>query len=169
MEKQKKRRIVIVLFGILIPALMFQFIIRGKKAPEIPLAKSALADENNTVFSLSDYKGNVIIVSYFQSWCGDCRRELPELEALQQAAGGEEKLKIFLVSDESWEKINAVKNASKSGLSFYRSDKKLKEIGIRRFPTTYLLDKDGQVAEAKVEGINWNTAEIQEQIKQLNQ
>lgn len=167
--ENKRRKIVIILFAILLPAFMFQFIIKGKRAPKIPIDKTTLFDEKGNKISLSDNKGKVMIVSYFQSWCGDCRREQPELEALQQAVGGEEKLKIFLVSDEDWSKINIVKDATKTNLVFYKSEKSLKEIGIRRFPTTYLLNKDGNVVEAKVEGINWNTEEIKNEILKLNE
>ncbi len=148
---------------------MFQFIIRGGKAPEIPIDKTVLFDESGNEINLSEHKGKVMIVSYFQSWCGDCRKEQPELEALQQAVGGENKLKIFLVSDEDWTKINSVKDATKTNLTFYKSKKGLKEIGIRRFPTTYLLNKKGEVVEAKVEGINWNTKVLQNEILKLNE
>ena len=114
-----------VIFAIIIPAFMFQFIINGKRAPKIPMDKTALFDEKGNKISISDNKGSVMIVSYFQSWCGDCRREQPELEALQQAVGGEGKLKIFLVSDEDWSKINTVKDATKTNLTFYKSKKKI--------------------------------------------
>ena len=167
MENNKKRKAIIIFFGILIPAIMFQFIIRGGKAPKIPIDKTALFDESGNKVNLSDNKGKVMIVSYFKSWCGDCRKEQPELEALQKAVGREDKLKIFLISDEEWTKINSVKDATKTNLTFYKSEKGLKEIGIRKFPTTYLLNKNGEVVEAKVEGINWNTKEIQEEILKL--
>lgn len=44
----------------------------------------------------------------------------------------------------------------------------MKNIGIRRFPTTYLLDKNGKIIDAKVEGIRWNTPEVQAEINALN-
>lgn len=168
MEDPKRNKLLIVVLAVLIPAFIFQFIIRGGKVPKLPIDKTALFDEKGNKISITENKGNVMIVSYFQSWCGDCRREQPELEALQQAVGGEDKLKIFLISDEDWTKINSVKGATKSNLTFYKSEKGLKEIGIRRFPTTYLLNKKGEVTEAKVEGIKWNTKEIQEEILKLN-
>ena len=130
--------------------------------------KTTLKDENGNKFSIQDAENTVVMVSFFQSWCGDCRREQPELEALQQAVGGEDKLKIFLVSDEDWSKINTVKASTKTKLAFFQSEKPFKEIGIRRFPTTYLLNKKGEVVEAKVEGIHWNTKEIQDMILKLN-
>jgi len=156
-KKSKMKRKFVPVFLIIVFANVLYFVVFSKKAPKIPIDKTALFDESGNKISLSDNKGKVMLISYFQSWCGDCRKEQPELEALQQAVGGEEKLKIFLVSDEDWTKINTVKDATKTNLTFYKSEKSLKDIGIRKFPTTYLLNKKGEVVEAKVEGIHWNT------------
>ncbi len=163
----KNKLLPLVLLIVFVNVLFF-VVIKGRKAPEIPIDKTALFDERGNKVTLTDNLGKVMLISYFQSWCVDCRKEQPELEALQKAVGGEEKLKIFLVSDEDWSKINRVKDATKTNLVFYKSEKTLKEIGIHRFPTTYLLNKKGEVVEAMVEGVHWNTKEIQEQIIKLN-
>lgn len=165
MNKKYVPLLLIVVFANVLYFVVFS----GKRAPELPMHKTTLKDENGNMFSIQDAKNTVVMVSFFQSWCGDCRREQPELEALQQAVGGEDKLKIFLVSDEDWSKINTVKASTKTKLEFFQSEKPLKEIGIRRFPTTYLLNKKGEVVEAKVEGIHWNTKEIQDMILKLNE
>ena len=157
----------IPLFLIPVFAYTLYFVVfSGKIAPKHPFEKSVLMDEQNKKVAISDFKGKVVIVTYFQSWCGDCRRELPELEALQKQFP--EQLKVLVVTDESFEISHQVKEYLKIDLPFYKSEKTLKEIGIHRFPTTYLLDKKGSVIESKVEGIHWNTKEIQEEILRLN-
>jgi len=141
-----------------------------KRPPENPVFKTQLLTEKQENITLKDLKDNVVLVSYFQSWCGDCRRELPEITALQKVAGGSDFLKIILISDESWDKINIVKNiANNPDILFLQSQESLKSIGIRRFPTTYLLDKDGKAMKAETEGIYWNTSENIQLINQLNQ
>ena len=70
-----KKIILVVFFAVIIPALMFQFVIRKKAAPKIPIDKTALFDVNGSKVTLSNNIGKVMIVSYFQSWCGDCRKE----------------------------------------------------------------------------------------------
>ncbi len=157
----------IPLFLIPVFAYTLYFVVfSGKIAPKHPFEKSVLMDEQNKKVAISDFKGKVVIVTYFQSWCGDCRRELPELEALQKQFP--EQLKVLVVTDESFEISHQVKEYLKIDLPFYKSEKTLKEIGIHRFPTTYLLDKNGTVIESKVEGSHWNTKEIQEEILRLN-
>ena len=74
-----------------------------------------------------------------------------------------------MISDESFEKIQQVKNISKANLDFYQSSEKLKDLGIRRYPTTYLINKNGKTVEAKTEHIFWNNEENIDIIKKLNQ
>lgn len=161
----KKKFIPLFLIPVFAYTLYF-VVFSGKIAPKHPFEKSVLRDEQNKEVTIKDFRGKVLIVTYFQSWCRDCRKELPELEALQNYFG--DQLKVLVITDESFEVSNQVKQYLKIDLPFFKSEKTLKEIGIHRFPTTYLLDKNGNVAESKVEGIHWNTKEIQEEILKLN-
>ena len=157
----------IPLFLIPVFAYTLYFVVfSGKIAPKHPFQKSVLTDERNKNVAISDFNGKVLIVTYFQSWCRDCRRELPELAALQKQFP--EQLKVLVITDEPFEISNQVKEYLKIDLPFLKSENTLKEIGIHRFPTTYLLDKKGNVIESKVEGIHWNTKEIQDEILKLS-
>lgn len=161
------RKKFIPLFLIPIFAYTLYFVVfSGKIAPKHPFEKSVLTDEQNKQVAIKDFKGKVIIVTYFQSWCRDCRKELPQLAALQQHF--DDKLKVLVITDEPFEISNQVKDYLKIDLLFLRSEKSLKEIGIHRFPTTYLLNKKGEIVVAKVEGIHWNTKEIQDKIIELS-
>lgn len=135
-------------------------------APENPFFNSKLVDINGQPFDPNQLKGNVFVVSYFQTWCSDCVKEQPELLKLENHFKGQ-KFKVLMVSDEPIELINKFKDKFQSQLSFYQLQVPIKSIGISRFPTTYLIDKNGVVQEAKVEGINWYTPQIIEKISQL--
>ena len=87
MNKKYVPLLLIVVFANVLYFVVFS----GKRAPELPMHKTTLKDENGNKFSIQDAENTVVMVSFFQSWCGDCRREQPELEALQQAVGGEDK------------------------------------------------------------------------------
>ncbi len=139
----------------------------GKQAPDLPLFNTTLYDENNQVVPADSFIGKVLIVSYFQTWCGDCRREQPELMQLQNSVG-EDQLKLVFISDESFDKINRMKEYLQVNIPFYRSEKTLKELGVNRYPTTYLIDKSGKVVDVKVEGIDWYNDKNIQLIQKLN-
>lgn len=161
-----KKKLLPIFFILLFANTVYFVMFSGRLAPRRPFEKSVILDEQNKQIAIKDFKGEVLIVTYFQTWCGDCRKELKELNALQEKFPDE--LKILVITDESFEKSHRVKDFLKINLPFYKSEKSLKEIGIRRFPTTYLLNKEGNIEEAKVEAIYWNTKEIQDKIVELN-
>ena len=163
----KNKALLLVLVVVFVNVLIF-VVFKGRKAPKFPVLETELLDASSGKYDLLKNIKSVTIVSYYQSWCGDCRRELKELEALQEAVGGEQKLSIIMISDEPWSIIEKVKSTSKSSVQFFQAQKALRNIGIRRFPTTYLLNKNAEVTEAKVEGIHWNTKEIQDKIIIMN-
>ncbi|MCC6583537.1 MAG: TlpA family protein disulfide reductase, partial [Chitinophagales bacterium] len=97
----------IPLFLIPVFAYTLYFVVfSGKIAPKHPFEKSVLTDDQNAKVAISDLIGKVLIVTYFQSWCGDCRRELPELESLQKQFP--EQLKVLVITDEPFEISNQV-------------------------------------------------------------
>jgi thiol-disulfide isomerase/thioredoxin len=160
-----KKKFLPFLMAVIFGNVLYFVVFSGKRAPKNPIVKTTLFDEQNNKVDASSFKGKVLILSYFQTWCGDCRKEIPELMELQKHFG--EQLKVVMITDESFDKINQMKSVLPSDLQFYRSEKKLKEIGIRRFPTTYLINKKGEKIEAKVEGIDWYTDKIIKEIDAL--
>jgi thiol-disulfide isomerase/thioredoxin len=145
----------------LVLAVASTFFILGKikkeKAPQLP----PLTGIDGKAFDPATLRRKVYIISYFQTWCSDCVKEQPQLQKLQDRYG-REKLQILMVSDESSGKIDSFRNRFSSKLDFYHSSVKLKSarVGVKGYPTTYLISKKGEVEEKKVEGINWYTDEI---------
>jgi len=118
----------------------------------------ALTSLDSQTFNMKLLKGKVCVVSYFQTWCGDCVKEQPELQKLQNRFG--DSLVILMVSDEPVSKIKAFKEKFQSNLNFYHCDAKLKtDVGVKAYPTTILMDKKGKEKLKRVEGIDWFTAE----------
>ncbi len=116
---------------------------------------------DSQTLDMKSLKGKVCVVSYFQTWCGDCVKEQPELQKLQNRFG--DSLVILMVSDEPIDKIKAFKEKFQSNLMFYHSNSKLKtDVGVSAYPTTILIDKKGKEKLKRVEGIDWyNTETIQ--------
>lgn len=141
-----------------------RYVYRHNVAPNIPLSENKLIDTLGKRVELRDLSGRYVLVSYFQTWCGDCIREIPNIRHLQERVG-KDKLRVLLVSDEGWGKINDFKKRRRYYLDYYLSEKSLKELGINVFPTTYLIDPNGKVIMSKLEQFDWDNEEVVHLIK----
>lgn len=111
--------------------------------------------DNNQETTIDEFKGNVVIVSCFQTWCRDCAAETPVLNRLANNLNSE-KFKIIYVTDEGSAKLESFRSRLPSDkILFTYSQKSLASLGIHVYPTTYLLDKNGRVVKAKLEGYDW--------------
>jgi len=166
--KTKTNLIASFLFAILISGIIIYQLRQNNamKAPQNPFYNYTLTQDNGQQFDPNTLKETVFIVSYFQTWCSDCVKEQPELMKLQKQFAGK-NFKILMVTDESMDKINAFKQKFGAGLNIFQLKEPIKSIGIKRFPTTYLINKKGEVVVSKVEGINWFTPEIVKTIEDL--
>ncbi|MGZ4056286.1 MAG: TlpA family protein disulfide reductase [Bacteroidia bacterium] len=158
------KKIIPVLLILIAIAIGGWFYKAYKTVPALPAYENDLTDEQGHVVKLSDLKGKYVLISYFQTWCGDCIKELPTIDALQMKLG-KEKLRVLMVSDESTEKINRFKERCNT-LDYYQSNKPLREISIRVFPTTYLLNKDGVIIMSKINGFDWSSDEVVNKCKE---
>ena len=111
--------------------------------------------DGNLETAIDDYRGNVVIVSFFQTWCGDCAQETPILNQLADNLAPE-KFKVIYITDERNGKLKIFRSRLPSDkILFTYSAKSLSGLGIQVYPTTYLLDKKGRVVTTKLEGYDW--------------
>ena len=104
-------------------------------------------DEKNNELNLDDYKGNLVLLNFWATWCAPCKEEMPSLDQLQS----NEKLnnlKIFPINigQENLEKSSKFfENLSIKNLKVYfvSSINLPKKLQLRGIPTTVLINKDG--------------------------
>lgn len=115
----------------------------GEKAPDFELQ-----DLNGKTVSLSDFKGRVIILDFFASWCPPCRQEIPDFIKLQDSYGS----KGFSMIGISLEGLNETKDfAKRVGINYpvLIDDGKASAVygPIRSIPTTFTIDKNSKIAK----------------------
>lgn len=127
-------------------------IAEGKPAPDF-----TLKDQNGKVVRLSDYRGKVVYLDFWASWCEPCLRVLPDLKQTW-AEYRDEDFVILGVSldytEDEWksfiaaEKMDWVQTFDDGG----SRDGALQVYQVRAIPQTYLLDRDGVLVKANLHG-----------------
>jgi peroxiredoxin len=135
-----------------------------KMVPELKMQDLSLKNEQGETIQISNFKGQYVLLSYFQTWCGDCIQELQSIDALQMKIG-KDKIKVILISDESWKKINRFKEKYCNTLDYYQTVKSLNSQNIRVFPTTYLLNKNGEVIMSQLKVFDWSSDAVVQLLK----
>lgn len=108
--------------------------------------KNALGDN----VSLSDYKGQIVILNFWASWCPPCVDEMPELQAVHDSLGeGKVLLAINLTDGQRETRILADRFLEKNGYDmnvlYDTEGKAYTPFGITSIPQTFIIDREGMV------------------------
>lgn len=133
------------------------------KAPDFTL----LTVEGKNV-SLSDFKGKVVIVDFWATWCPPCRRGIPDLISLQNDY--KDKIAVIGISmDQENTKAGVPDFVNKMGINYpivYFNNKVIDDYGgISAIPTTFIIDQNGNIIN-KLIGL-YPKSEIEKQLKVL--
>jgi len=135
----------------------------GAIAPEL-----AYPDPEGKVRKLSDLRGKVVLLDFWASWCGPCRRENPNVTNIYSKYHdkGFEVFSVSLDSDAaSWKRaIEADKLVWPNHVSDLRKwqSQAAATYGVRSIPCTFLLDKEGRIVQRDLRG-----ADLERAVKQL--
>ena len=125
----------------------------------LPAFDFTLTDQYGNTHTLSDYKGKTVFLNFWATWCPPCKREMPEIQALYERYGENEGDLIVLGvanpktveypnnSDETQDVVE--KFLKDNGYTFPvvmdLTGDTFSQYMISAFPTTFMIDKDGNV------------------------
>lgn len=124
-----------------------------------PATDFTLTDQYGNVHTLSDYKGKVVFLNFWATWCPPCKEELPDIEALYNDYNlNEDEVVILGITNPSSEEYPNNQDSKKEEILTFIEDNgytfpvlfdetgEILEIyGISAFPTTFFIDKEGNI------------------------
>ena len=112
------------------------------------LPGTASAEASASLLDLSEYRGKVVVIDFWASWCAPCRRSFPWLDAMQQKYGDEGLVVIGVNEDNNVEEAEAfLADVSVSFRIVGDADGEIaRAYDLVAMPSTYVIGRDGQVA-----------------------
>ncbi len=132
------------------------------EVPHIPpTVDFSLLDINGQLFTLSDFKGKIVFLNFWTTWCPECRIEMPSMEKLYKRLNGQNFTMIAVNLQEPALRVKTF--LKKYPLTFtILLDSKGEigpQFGIRAVPTTFILDKNGGIIGKALGNRQWDSKE----------
>jgi thiol-disulfide isomerase/thioredoxin len=125
------------------------------KHPE-DVAPFTMTDLEGHTHSSRDWRGKVVLINFWATWCTPCRAEIPDLIALQKKY--QDNLVIIGVSEDEIPVEQVKRFADAQGMNYpvVMTSPEIRKIftGVAALPTTFVLDRDGRLAQRHVGILN---------------
>jgi len=128
----------------------------GAAAPDF-----TVHDSERTV-TLSQFKGQVVVLNFWATWCPPCIEEMPSLVQMQQRmqSKGVTVLAVSVDADDKQYR-RFLREHNVSLLSVRDADQKSNELyGTFKFPETYVIDRNGVVRRKFIGAVDWTEPEV---------
>jgi cytochrome c biogenesis protein CcmG/thiol:disulfide interchange protein DsbE len=147
--------------------ISFSFIVPTAASAE--QAPSFELRTDGTDVKLSDYRGKVVYLDFWASWCDPCRRSFPWMNQLQSLYGADGFAVVAINLDESPQEANKFLQQVPASfdIAYDPSGKTADAYGLRAMPSSYLIDRNGQLIHSS---LGYRAAEkriIEDKIRKL--
>ena len=119
-----------------------------KAAPDF-----SLKDSNGKLVKLSDYKGKVVLLNFWATWCGPCKIEIPWFIDFEQRYKDRGFAVIGVTMDEeSWDSVKPYITEKKVNYRVVMGDDSVGKAygGVDSLPTTFVIDQEGRIASTHI-------------------
>jgi len=121
---------------------VFQKLVSPTKVPDIVLNSSL-----DKIIKLSDYKGKIVILNFWATWCPPCKKEMPSLQRFSQMTK-DKNIVVLAVAvgqdeDDVFPFINTLKTSPTFPILYDKTSITARNWGITAMPTTLIINKEG--------------------------
>ena len=128
-----------------------------------------MSDLDGKKHNLSDYRGKVVVINFWATWCGPCAKEMPAFETLAERLSGE---RFALLTVNFGEKADRIKPfLKKIGVDVpvlldpdMGTSKAWAKSGL---PTTYVIDAEGKIRYQVLGVMEWDAPQVEARIREL--
>jgi cytochrome c biogenesis protein CcmG/thiol:disulfide interchange protein DsbE len=135
----------------------------GEVAPDFSLQDSAQK------ITLNQFRGQVVVLNFWATWCPPCVEELPSLMSMQERAQrrGVVVLGISIdVDEDAYHRF--LKQRNVNFLSLRDPERKVAELyGVHGWPETYIIDRQGLVRRKIIGPVDWTSSDVLDLLNQL--
>lgn len=123
-----------------------------------------LSDVNGKPVSFDQFKGKVVVVDFWATWCAPCRAEIPGYIAMQQKYGQDLAIVGISMDQAGPDVVKAFAEKFRVNYPMVMGDEKVVSAfgGVEALPTTFLIDRSGQVRDRKDGAVE--TAEYEQKV-----
>jgi len=168
---------IVTVIGVLILFREWGYLADGTTTPAMPMSSRtvvapdfSLRDIDGNIRPLASFRGRVVLLSFWATWCTPCRTELPMLETLFQAYKDHGFEVIAVASDVQGVEV-VQPFVSQLHLSFTtlldNTGQVTRLFGVTSLPTTYLLDREGRLITVAIGSHDWTNADAHTLIRSL--
>ena len=150
-----KSKLVLILVFIIMSFSVFAA--KSNKKEDVKMPNIVLYDQYGQKHNIEEYKGKVVVINFWATWCGYCVEEMPEFEKVYKEFGSNKKDVIILgvAGPKSKENLNNVDVEKDKVISFLKkknitypslmdeTGKSFDDYKVRALPMTYVINKDG--------------------------
>ncbi len=148
--KQRIRQVLIFSIILLIPVIISGCTVKEEEARK-PAVDFSIPDLEGKLVKLSDYKGQIVMINFWATWCSPCREEIPHFVEFQKKYGPEGFTILGLTIDTiDPEEVKEFAVEYKMNYPILYLGKQSKQVqkdygNFRGIPTSFLIDRDGLI------------------------
>lgn len=137
---------------------------KGDKALEV-----VVRDLDGKTVKLSQFKGKVVMLNFWATWCPPCREEMPSMEALYKKFKGTDLVMLPVSIDDNADTIRDFMKRNRYAMPVYHDSTRDSgsAYGITGVPETFIIDKNGVISEKIIGPLDWISPDVVKVIQDL--
>ena len=144
----------------------------GVVAPKISKPAPEFSSKNikGETVQLSDFKGKVVLLNFWATWCGACKEEMASMQSLYSSLRGD-GVEVIAVSIDRWNEDRVQEFSEANHLTFPvlldQNQKIRRQYHVMGLPTSYLIDREGKIRGYASGARDWGSSDSHEMLLSL--